>query len=360
MSRIQIIASGLIYRNPKPHLRSRQAYFPSLVRLTDGGLVAAFDIGEAFEATDVRSYVSRSDDDGQTWSSPIKMFEPDTSRSAVSTSCRINHDGNGNLIGLAILMHRHDEEMGLANPETDGFVRTDFATIKSVDGGKSWTPPAIVELPVDWGCFEICSPIIPLPSGRWLLPTSPWPDWDGVSKYGPKALVFISDDQGSAWSKAVDTMNRSSERVAFFDQKVARLSDGRAMALCWVVDLNSKQNLPNHMAFSSDSGDTFSAPIATPLHGETCTPLGLPGNNVLCVYRRADKRGLWAHLCKIDGQRWQELAYEPLWGTNTASHDESAPSLLAQMSTLRFGCPTLTRLTGNNVLGALWCIEDAV
>ena len=40
---------------------------------------------------------------------------------------------------------------------------------------------------------------------------------------------------------------------------------------------------------------TFSAP-------------NLPDNHVMVVYRRADQRGLWAHLARIEGDAWRPLA----------------------------------------------------
>ena len=36
MTKVAITGTGLIYRNPKPHLYSRQASFPALVRLVEG------------------------------------------------------------------------------------------------------------------------------------------------------------------------------------------------------------------------------------------------------------------------------------------------------------------------------------
>ena len=54
--------SSLIYDNPLPQLRSRQAAFPFLAELDDGTLLAAYQIGEAFESVDGTSYISTSTD----------------------------------------------------------------------------------------------------------------------------------------------------------------------------------------------------------------------------------------------------------------------------------------------------------
>jgi len=55
-----MIETGLIYRNPKPHLRSRQASFPALVLLPSGEMLASFAIGSGFEAPDLHTELARS------------------------------------------------------------------------------------------------------------------------------------------------------------------------------------------------------------------------------------------------------------------------------------------------------------
>ena len=47
---IHDLTTGTVFRNPKAHLRSVHAYFPSVVLLASGELLAAYVLGEAFEA----------------------------------------------------------------------------------------------------------------------------------------------------------------------------------------------------------------------------------------------------------------------------------------------------------------------
>ena len=61
---------NIIYENPLPQLRSRQAAFPNVCQLPNGTLLAAFQIGEAFESIDCASHICRSADGGKTWSAP--------------------------------------------------------------------------------------------------------------------------------------------------------------------------------------------------------------------------------------------------------------------------------------------------
>jgi sialidase-1 len=67
MPSIEVISGHVVYENPEPQLRARHAYFPGLVPLPSGDLLAFFVLGEALNATNVTTMVSRSTDAGQTW-----------------------------------------------------------------------------------------------------------------------------------------------------------------------------------------------------------------------------------------------------------------------------------------------------
>lgn len=360
MPSINVLDTGHIYRNPKPHVFSRHAYFPTVTQLPDGDLVAAMDIGEAFESPTMRSYACRSSDLGKTWSTPRRIFEPDTRDHAVSTTCRINHVGEGVLLGWACLFDRCRDQEGLANPETNGFCRTDFATVRSTDGGRTWSPPQPVRLPVDWHHFETCAPPLPVDDGRLLALTSPWPTWQGThSPWGHNGMAFVSEDGGQSWTDLITVFDGWDRGLTGFEQAMTRLSDGRLLAVAWTLDTKKNQSVNVRAAFSDDGGRTFSKPIDTPLHGETCRPLALDDNHVLAVYRRVDKPGLWAQLARIEGETWTPLADQLLWGGQVVGRDEH-DSAMASMSTLRFGCPAILRLANGEAYTAFWGVEDGV
>ena len=67
---MEILNRSVIYENPLPQLRSRQAAFPNICQLSDGTLLAVQAIGEAFESVDGTCYTCRSVDGGKTWTEP--------------------------------------------------------------------------------------------------------------------------------------------------------------------------------------------------------------------------------------------------------------------------------------------------
>ncbi len=360
MPSIDIVDTGVIYRNPKPALVSRHAYFPSLVTMPNGDLIAAMDIGSAFEAVDVRSFVCRSSDQGKTWSEPALMFEPDESKHPVSTTCRINSLPDGSLIGWVCLFDRTRTDMGLADPKTDGFVRTEFAVTRSDDGGANWSQPRPIKLPVDWEYFETCSP--PVTTGeRILVPSSPLKSTSGEYPDIPSGVAFTSLDGGETWPQMSILFTGGQADPSAWELKLTTLSDGRVLAVCWSYDPGSKKTIDNRWAVSSDDGAMFGVSRDTGIHGETCTPIGLDDNHVLCVYRRFDEPGMWAQLAQVGNDSWTALTDQLVWGgPGYAGGREDSGGAFENMSDLQMGLPTLTRLLGGDVLAAFWCVEHCV
>jgi sialidase-1 len=191
-----ITGTGIIYRNPKPHVVSRHAYFPSVAVLDNGHIVASMAIGEAFEAINLNTYVSKSEDMGETWSEPVPLIQPDKNKISTYFS-RISLIQDGTILANVVESHRDDHpEEGLANPENIGMVPTDLLVVRSEDNGNSWKAPESVKPPLTGPSFEQCCPIIPLRDGRLLWPTSTWRGWDGYCPEGMKMVALISYDKG--------------------------------------------------------------------------------------------------------------------------------------------------------------------
>jgi hypothetical protein len=357
---IKIADTGIVYRNPAPNIHSRHAFFPSVAEMPGGELIVSMDIGSAMENADVRSYLCRSSEGGKTWTEPTRITEIEPAGETVSTSFRMSRTRNGDLLGVVTYFKRKNPDDGLANPKTDGFVETEFAFVRSTDGGATWSEPASISPPIGWNSFETCSPILDTGEGRFLLPTALWKNWEGENPHGMKAVSFISEDEGRTWPRYADVMDFSIRGIASFEQKQIVLSDGRFMAICWIRDLERSASLPNRYTFSEDSGESYGDHLESPIRGETCAPLALANNRILCVYRRTDKKGLWAHLAEIDGKNWKPLSDEPIWGTGIESYGKRSENLFEELSVLRFGYPSLTQLSDGDIFAAFWCFEECV
>ena len=108
---IRLLASGIVYKNPKPHLKAVHAWHPSVARLPGGELLATFDLGQAVESFDYHTCLARSADEGQTWSSPVPLFR-DAAPGPATHSVRVGAVADGTLVGLGARFHRDNPDEG--------------------------------------------------------------------------------------------------------------------------------------------------------------------------------------------------------------------------------------------------------
>lgn len=361
MTKISLLKTGLIYRNPKPHVRSIQAYFPSVAMMSNGELLATLALGQAFESADSHTYLARSPDQGRTWNLEGRIY-PGTPERLTSDYCRLTPLPDGRAAAFMIRSDRfsHADE-GLTNSATLGFVPTELLLLRSNDSGRTWSAPIPIRPPLVGPAFEICCPIIVLQDGRWIIPTQTWPGWDGSCPNGIRMVALVSPDQGRTWPEYWNVMHAPSEkRVFFWESKITELKDGRLLAVAWVYDDLAKADRPNHYSLSSDGGKNWTPPRSTGLQGQTLAPLALADGRILCVYRRMDKPGLWANISRLKGDGWINETELPLWGHQAQELTATTRNMVHNFNVLRFGAPCMVGLADQTILVAFWCYEDCV
>ncbi|MDP6778996.1 MAG: sialidase family protein [Candidatus Latescibacteria bacterium] len=354
---IESVQTGIVYRNPKPHLRARHTWHPSLVRLEAGELVASFDIGQGAESLDYRTYLSRSADEGETWSEPVRLFEDPIGRCCTHT-VRISRMGDGALVGFGGRHYRDDPEEGLTNRENLGFVPMDLILLRSQDEGRNWAGPETIEPPLVGPAFEICHPIMELRDGRWLAPTATWKGWDGEAPNGMKAVALVSHDRGRTWPDHADVMDQYARGVISWEQSVVQLADGRLLAVAWAYDEARGQSEATPFALAADDL-VFSAPRMTGLQGQTAKLIVLGDDRILCLYRRDDKPGLWANVSRVEKNEWINQGEAPIWqGARSGMVGEGSHS--DELSALKFGYPSMALMPDGMVMAVFWCEEEGI
>jgi hypothetical protein len=354
---IRCIDHDIIFRNPKPYLKAMNAWHPTLLSLGDGKLLASFDIGQAAESLDYRTWLSRSSDDGRTWTPPVRLIEATFSRPA-SHTFRLTRLRDGSLIAFGARFHRDDPNEGLINRTNMGFVPMDLLLLRSPNGGETWSDPQPIHSPIVGPGFEVCHSIVELSDGTWLAPTSTWRGWDGTCPNGMKAVALMSHDQGKTWPEYLNIMDGYANGVIYLEQSLIELPDGRLLVVAWAYD--EREGTPRQVQYAiSNDRRHFSPPRTTGLSGETAKLLHLGDGYMLCVYRRTDQPGLWAALARLQGDSWITLEQQPLWQkADTRMFGQRSAG--DELSDLKVGYPSLCRLSDGQVRVAYWNCQDAV
>ena len=357
---VECVKTGLIYRNPKPHVHSIHGTFPSVCQLANGEMLATVALGEAFEAVNVNTNILRSTDNGETWQLEGPVY-PGTKDRITSNTSRITAMPNGEVV---VFMCRDDRterpEDGASNPENLGHLQTEFLIFRSSEEGRNWRGPEAIEEPLVGPSFEICCPITPLKDGRWLLPTSTWRGWNGDCPNGLMMVAFVSHDRGKSWPEYMQVMRDPAQNIWYWESKIVECADGRLLAIAWAYDEAEKKDRPNQYALSSDGGKTWSQPASTGLLGQTATPFVLEDDRILTVYRRMDKTGLWANLSHLEGDEWVNDSCIPLWGAKVSGLTSTSEAMADNFAVLRFGAPCIMRLQDGTIYVAFWCFEDMI
>jgi BNR repeat protein len=356
MEPIELLGSDVVYRNPKPYLRSLQARHPSLVVFDDGELLLGFDLGQSDESLDYATHRARSHDSGRTWQFEGPLLAP-TQQPPTTNSLRLSQVG-GEVVAFGNIHHRERIDEGLVNRATLGFVSTDLVLMRSRDRGRTWSPAEHIVAPLESPAWETCHHVVELRNGRWLAPTSAWRGWNGEHPAGEQTVALISDDRGRSWPHYGRIFDGHASGLIHWEVSVVQRRDGDVVAVAWVHDPRTQGDHPNQFAISSDDGETFTEPQSTGLHGQTCKILQLQDGRLLSFYRSYDgaRPGLWGNLSTLDDGRWHNLAEIAVWqgeGAATTRAENSADGLAA----LRFGYPSARQLADGNVVVVFWCVE---
>jgi len=346
-----------VYVNPLPQLKSRQCYFPSLIELEDGALLASFTIGEAMESVDCLTHLSRSEDGGRTWSRPWPIF-PEFRGIPRSETLKITALGGSRIAALGYAFDRPDPSLPVGNPETGGLLDDMVFWAVSEDAGRTWSEPGDIQCA--WGPHvEASAPLTVLQDGSWIAPITGFPAWDGTMRARNCGRVIRSFDLGKTWNDETVCMAFPGDRITCYEQRLCQLASGAIVVIGWNENPEGGRLLPNHFTASFDNGLTFAAPRSTGIGGQTASVCALGGERLLSLHavrRDTDRPGVYA--CEVDFSEgvWKILDQRPVWEPNApVLRDKSTAEIFAYM---KFGQPGALRLRSGEVMMIHWAEEN--
>ncbi len=356
MDVIQYLEGHVIYENPKPQVNSRHGYFPGLVLLPSGELIALFMMAEAFEAPNGTTYISRSRDSGRTWELQGKLYEESVLGFETTDTMKATVLRDGTLIAIGYRFHRHDPEQGIALEETGGILPGDDIVAFSRDEGRSWTPPSVIPRSYP-ELLEIPKPCKELRSGDLVTTAAPFKLPDGTNPSGPQGIFLRSRDKGKTWDDKLIYFKKGN--ILPYESSLCEMQDGRLVAIVWAYDAVAEKHFPNHVTVSHDDGHTWSEPIDTGHMGQASSLLWLGEDILLTIHsHRAEDPGLYVRVVDFSGDKWRPVEEKVIWGSSLGQQTKAGQTMVQLFNSLRFGQPSLLRLCDGEILASHWMIED--
>jgi len=363
---MEIVASGTLSR-AEPGTRRAMLTFASVVALSDGGLLAALRAGTTKDSADETIELYRSDDGGRVWNL-IRCLafdgEVNGARGTLKI-CYLTELAAGRLLAAAMWIDRTTYPgQPLFNPDTEGCLPMSILLAESADDGASWTPWRLVPMPDNIGPASLTSPILQLADGTLALSIESNKQYNDVSRWYQRVVLFLSRDGGASWGPPLDAGCDPSGRIFNWDQRMALAPDGRIGAFTWTYDSATKRYLNMHRRISSDGGASWSAHVDLGIADQAGHPAVLRDGRVILPWvDRFGTRTIRARMAPaIDADFAPEtdvVIYALGSDSARAADTHSTGDLLIEMSLWTFGLPYAEALPDGDVLVAYYAGDAA-
>lgn len=344
------------YDNPRPHVHSRHGYHGGLVKLPSGELLTLFVLAEAFEAPNATTYISRSRDQGHTWELQGPLYDKSALEFETSDTLKAAVLGDGTIVATGYRFHRANAEQGIAIPLTAGFQPGENIISFSHDAGYTWTFPQVIErsypelLELSGPCLETASGDLVAPAGFYNLP-------DGSNPSGKFCALLRSRDQGKTWDDRTFIVPPGA--ITPWETRICEMQPGRLVVIIWAYDVYNRRHLSNQVIVSHDNGYTWSPLIDTGHMAQSSNLWFLGGEYLLSIHaHRAEDPGIYVRLIDFSNDTWKVVDELLIWGRSTVPQTSEGQSMAEMFVSIRFGQPSLLRLSDAEFLASHWSIED--
>lgn len=350
--------TSFIYENPMPHLYPMNSAFPNVCELPDGRLIAAHQMGVAFESVDGATFLSESTDGGKTWSKPWRAFDKSGAARPTSECAKITRTDDSRLVLLGYEFFRDDPSLPLGNAQTGGLLEDFVFWSESLDEGKTWSERH--KIPNAWeGHTEASAPLYVLKDGSFATPIAGFPNWEGKTVSKNCGRLIRSFDGGKTWNDDVVCMEFPGNEIICYEQRMCQLDDGRLVVVAWNENAVTGERLNNHITISDDNGKTFSAPMDTGIRGQSSGIVALGGNKVMTLHalrRDTDEPGVYACIADLSDGKWNLIGKEKVWAPNVPMVRNN--SFAEIFAFIKFGQPGIIKLSNGDLLMTLWICEE--
>jgi hypothetical protein len=350
------VQQGFVTQRPATRGPSTIAVGPRAVVLPSGEILCSCGLTSGLGINDFVPILCRSADGGETWTEQGPVWPHLRTRWSIFVSLSRDVGGHLFLYGTRTPIDQPGELFW--SDATQGLKQNELIWATSADGGRSWTDPTVIPMPVP-GAAEAPGALCCTRGGRWLAPYSPYNTFDPTLHVERNQVVVVSsDDKGKTWDHTA-MLRFADAHSGAAEAWVVELSNGRLLGTCWHLSYAGGEH-PNAFALSHDSGRTWSPTRSTGILGQSTALAALPDGRALFVYnqRRHGEPGVWLAVVQPTETDFGIEANEIIWRapapTQTGTSGEHT-----EWSDFSFGEPCVTPLPDGTLLVVLWCIEPS-
>ena len=243
----QIADRGIVFDATSQPPENRIAYFTSLCLLRSGTILCGYQNGPSKHSPDSKAGISRSVDQGRTWSQLPVKFDSVINGIPGSLGCaEMTEIRPGRLIVLTTWFDRSDPTRPLFDPVTEGILKSKQLMAISTDDGETWSNWR--ELPTGdlKGC-ALCGPAVLWPDGQLAVTFESFKEYDDPRPGRHAAWVIVSQDGGESFSEPLQVAQHPQHEVYYWDQRLCPgQQPGEFFASFWTHDLAHQRDLNVH------------------------------------------------------------------------------------------------------------------
>lgn len=349
---LKIVDQGIVTASV-PDTAEQSKCFPNICVLRDGTWLCSFRSGPSKTGSAQQTILTRSTDNGRTWSPPTAPFvaPPWDGIPGVVHSAAVAPLADDRLIAVACWVDFSDPSLPWYNPKTEGLLDTRVMLSSSEDAGRTWSQLQFVDVgPFATMPVPYTGAMLVMPDGRWACHFETNKSYDETGAWEQAAVMTFSEDQGKTWPDQVVVLQDPDDAVYYWDQRPVVLENGTVLNLFWVYDHHSASYRNIHATRSTDSGRTWSPPWDTQVPGQPAPAVPLSDGRLAMIY--VDRSGpctISARISEDGGRTWPDATastiYKPTsYAANINSQSDTSEAW-AHMDEFAFGLPD-TAVTG--------------
>ena len=315
-------------------------------------MIASFQVGPVKNHMYVTAALSRSADNGSSWSAPGTPFRGwAQSRGLTVHAAYLSEVEPGRVLaGLQLCDHLGDPDLPFFNLETGGLLPMRIGLCESTDHGRTWTEPRLLsserfgDVPM-----PVHSPVVCMTNGELYLPFETSKHYDQPGVWVHHAAYLVSRDKGTTWDETRIAAHDPQDRVLYADPRLVALSGGRCLASFWVIDNVTGMTRTAALSVSPDGRSWPDTPTDTGIIGQAW-PIPLDGDDVVIVLvDRYEEEAVFAVHSPDLGRTFGEKLIVYRHGQRS-DDPGNVVDFCAEIQDWAYGLPSGTRISDREIL----------